>query len=426
VPASGGSSQRVAFRDPQKGAARYFWPEILPGGKAVLVSPASGVAVLFLETGEERLLLPSAGNARFAATVSDLAGHVVFARGASLWALPFDVSRLQATGPPVQVLDGLKTEYRGSQHFALSQNGTLAYVPGAAGAGASASLVWVDRQGKVSPLGLPKRTFGNFRVSPDGKRVAVAIQGVTSDIWIHDLARGTLVRLTSENNNSSPVWTPDSRRIVFGSSKGGPASLYWMPADGSGEAEPLATGNRPDSISPDGHVLLYGEEQPGSGMDVGMVRLKSDRKPEPFLRTRFSEWGPAFSPDGRWVAYTSDESGQYEIYVRPYPGPGARVQVSTGGGEEPVWSAGGRELSYRIGTKWMAVPVQTAPEFTAGAARQLFEGPYLNIPGVSYDVAPDGRFLLIQPAEPEAEPTQINVVLNWFDELRRRAPGGKN
>jgi Tol biopolymer transport system component len=260
----------------------------------------------------------------------------------------------------------------------------------------------------------------------------VAIEEQEAQIWLYDLSRETLTRLTFEGNvNVNPVWTRDGKRITFTSNKEGPQNLFWQLADGSGGLERLTTSeyvNTPSSWSPDGQLLAFWEVNAATGWDIWVLR-PSDRKAQPFLRTPFNESVPRFSPDGRWLAYISNESGRYEIYVQPYPGPGGKWQISTEGGTEPAWNPNGKELFYRSGDKMMAVDIATQPGFSAGKPRVLFEGRYEPTPATfpNYDVSPDGqRFLMLKPAEAsEAAPTQINVVLNWFEELKRRVPPGK-
>jgi serine/threonine-protein kinase len=268
------------------------------------------------------------------------------------------------------------------------------------------------------------------RVSPDGQRVAAGIEEADNQIWLYDLGRDTLTRLTFEgSSNVDPLWTPDGKRIVF---KGTGNRLFWQPADGSAAADPLTkselSGNNvPGSWSPDGQVLAFMEINPITGYDIYTLPL-ADRKPEPFVRTPSLETAPRFSPDGHFIAYASDESGRVEIYVRPYPGPGGKWQISTEGGSEPVWNPKGRELFYRTGHKMMAVDVTTQPSFSVGKPRMLFEGSYTPTPRSfpDYDVSPDGqRFLMLKPSEQAEAPAQINVVLNWFEELKQKVPTGK-
>jgi hypothetical protein len=273
--------------------------------------------------------------------------------------------------------------------------------------------------------GLPMRTFGSDPTLVTNMGRAY-LKGLTGGGII-----GCLKHFPGLGSASiDPVWTPDGKRIVF---KGADNRLFWQPADGSTGAEALtkselAGNNVPGSWSPDGQVLTFMEINPDTGYDVFTLSLK-DGKPQPFLRTPSLETAPRFSPDGHFIAYTSDESGRVEVYVRPYPGPGGKWQISTEGGMEPVWNPKGRELFYRSGKKMMAVEVTTQPTFSAGKPKVLFEGPYVPTPRSfpDYDVSPDGeRFLMLKAGESEERTsTQINVVLNWFEELKQKVPAGK-
>jgi Tol biopolymer transport system component len=257
----------------------------------------------------------------------------------------------------------------------------------------------------------------------------VGISEEEGQVWLYDLSRETLTRFTFEGtSNGNPIWTPDGKRIAFDSNKEGQHNVFWQLADGSGGLERLTTGEYfqgPSSWSPDGQLLAFVEINPTTGLDIWVLRM-SDRKAQPFHRTPFTEGTPRFSPDGRWLSYISGESGRFEIYVQPYPGPGGKWQISTEGGTEPVWNPNGRELFYRSGDKMMAVDVATKPSFSAGKPRMLFQGQYAPTVGTApnYDVSSDGqRFLMVQSSEQAgAAPTQINVVLNWFEELKRRVP----
>jgi Tol biopolymer transport system component len=273
----------------------------------------------------------------------------------------------------------------------------------------------------------PPHNYVMPRVSPDGQRVAAGIEEVDGQIWVYDLSRDTLTRLTFEGStNIDPIWTPDGKRIVF---KGNQQRLFWQPADGSGPAEELTktelgSNSIPSSFSPDGQVLAFAEAEP-AGLDIYTLPLK-DRKPQPFVRASSLNTAPRFSPDGHFIAYASNESGRSEIRVRPYPGPGGKWQISTEGGTEPVWNPKGRELFYRSGNKMMAVDVSTQGIFSAGKPRVLFEGPYVPSPRSlqDYDVSPDGQRFLMLKANDQS-PDQINVVLNWFEELKQKVPTGK-
>ena len=416
----------------EKGELSHLWPEFLPGGKAVLFAAGSTainftnarVAVQSVGTGERRNLVQVGTNPRYAPS-----GHLVYAQGGSLMAVPFDPQRLAVTGTAVPVVEGvLQSPVSGAAQYSISATGSLVYVLGGVQSNQS-KLVWVSRSGAEQPLAAPARAYRGPRVSPDGRRVAVTIQEQESQVWLYDLSRETLTRLTFGGNvNNNPSWTPDGKRIAFESSNEGPLNIFWQLADGSGGLERLTTSEYvhvPHSWSPDGQLLAFIEYTPTTGYDIWLLRM-GDHKAQPFLRTPFNESVPRFSPDGRWLAYISDESGRYEIYVQPYPGPGGKWQISTEGGTEPAWNPNGRELFYRSGDKMMAVDITTQPGFAAGKPRMLFEGRYRPTPVTSpnYDVSSDGqRFLMLKPSEQaQAAPTQINVVLNWFEELKRRVP----
>jgi serine/threonine-protein kinase len=325
-------------------------------------------------------------------------------------------------------VEGVAHATDGAAQYSISSNGSLVYVSGGV-TSVQRKLEWVSRKGTEQVLGAPAQTYGYPRLSPDGRRVALETE---DQIWLYDLARDTLTRFTFEGtNNQSPVWTPDGKRIAFYSNKDGPANIWWQLADGSGGLERLTTNPHaqiPRSWSPDGQLLAFHENDPTTKKDIWVLRL-SDHKTEPFLRTPFNEGGPVFSPDGHWIAYISDESGRPEIYLQPYPGPGGKWQISTDGGNEPAWNRNGRELFYRSGNKMMAVDVTTQPTFSPGKPKVLFEGQYVavqpGLTGTAYDVSPDGqRFLMVKESEASISATQINVVLNWFEELKRRAPVG--
>jgi Tol biopolymer transport system component len=289
--------------------------------------------------------------------------------------------------------------------------------------------VWVDRKGAEQPLAAPAVSYRTPRISPDGHRVAVATTESGFNIWLYDLTRGTLSRLTftGSGNNVTPIWTSDGKRVSFASAAAGRSNLFWQPADGSSNAEILtsftAYAHNLGVWSPDGQTLAFEEVNPTTKRDVWVFSM-NDHKARPLLSTPFNETAPQFSPDGRWLAYASDESGRYEIYVQPYPGPGGKWQVSTEGGTEPVWARNG-ELFYRNGEKMMAVTTTLKPSFSAGKPNVLFQGQY--VPSLAtmpnYDVTPDGqRFLMVKASEQDASATQINVVLNWFEELNQRVP----
>ena len=424
ISASGGKPEILS-----RAEDRAFYPEFLPGGKAVLFSikgyqnPDYGhIAVFSLATGERRVILEGGTNPRYATS-----GHIVFARAGAILAAPFDLDRLTVTGPAVTLIEGVRIEEWGAAQFALSPEGTLVYASG--GPAWIGKLTWVDHKGNSNPLPAAAQAYGPLSLSPDGKRVALTVVAASSDVWIYDLTRGTFTRLTTEGSNYRPTWTPDGKRVVYQRTTGPKQyQMVWQLADGSGAEEVLTTSDNPwwpASVSPDGKLLAFQQNETETVVDLSILPLEGDRRPYSWLKTKFNEWGATFSRDSKWIAYTSDESGQYEIYVRPTTGSGSKRQISNGGGEEVAWSPDGHSLFYREGLKWMSVDVQTQPEFHAEAPKFMFEGPYLNVPGVSYDVAPDGRFLMLEENVKQPPTTHLNVVLNWLEELRRIPAGNK-
>jgi len=425
--------QYLTTPDPTKGEYGHRWPQFLPGGKAVLFTIDTGgsfdearIGVLSLETGKMDVLLEGGTNARYSPT-----GHIVFGRAGALLAVPFDLERLERTGDPVTVLEGIMMEPGGAAHFAFSDDGSLVYVPGGMLV-LDRKLVWVNRQGEVEPLPAEAREYHDPSLSPNGHRVAVTLrEGTNYDVWISEVARGSLTRLTSHpDEDFGPIWTPDGKQLTFSSElSGATPTLWWRPADASGPQElllerELNLSRWPTSWSPDGQTLAFTQ----GGSNIWMLPREGERKPWAFLNTEFYEAGAVFSPDGRWLVYESNETGRDEVYLQPFSvtGPGGKLPVSIGGGAEPVWPRDSRDLFYRNGDKMMAVAIETEPELSVGTPRLLFEGRFLEKGPVplrrNYDVSADGqRFLMIQ-REQDLVPTEIIVILNWFEELKRLVP----
>jgi Tol biopolymer transport system component len=438
APAANGALQQVsdaghAFQPLTRldtGEVLHRWPQFLPGEKAVLFAVGGTnprIAVQYLGTGRRNDLVSGGTSPRYAPS-----GHLIYAQGGTLMAAPFDPQRLRVTGSAMPVVAGVLTSTAansGGTQYSISATGSLAYVPGSSQE--PRRLVWVDRKGTEQTLAAPPHIYGYVRLSPDGQQVAVDIAEHQEDqIWLYDLDRETLSRWTFEGTgNRVAAWTPDGRRIAFLSNKEVPQKVFWQLAEGSRGLERLTNSEYPTipgSFSSDGQLLAFTEINPLTGYDVWVLRL-NDHKAEPFLRTPFNEAVPSFSRDGHWLAYISDESGRYEVYVQAYPGPGGKYQISTDGGTEPVWNPNGKELFYRSGDKIMAVGITTQPGFSAGKPRVLFAGPYMPTETTmpSYDVSPDGqRFLMIKPSEQNTSLTQIVVVQNWFEELKLRVPNG--
>jgi serine/threonine-protein kinase len=278
--------------------------------------------------------------------------------------------------------------------------------------------------------GLAPAFYQNPRISPDGQQVAFQITAALIDIWIYNVARGSLTRLTSEGTSMNPVWSPDGKYITYQAIRKGTRNLFRKPADGTGPEERLTTSESwqaPWSWSPDGGTLAFNSFGPND-FTTGPIWLwtAADRKSHPFVQAPLEAYKSKaqFSSDGRWLAYVSNESGRFEVYVQPYRGPAGKWQVSTGGGDPVVWARSSRELFYWHGNKLMAVKVLPGANFAATPPRELFEGNYvIGEPSIDFDVSPGGqRFLMLQPGEPEPPVTQIDVVLNWSEALKRRVP----
>ncbi|MCI0554592.1 MAG: protein kinase, partial [Anaerolineae bacterium] len=408
ISASGGAPHILTEKYPNS-----LWPEILPGGKAVLVSSFvdAGISMILLDSDGKRKLLDRGHNPKYTST-----GHLVYTQGGGLEAVTFDLDNLKVTGSPVPVLDNVRIETSSATQYAISNDGALVYLPGVFQG--KSILIWLDRKGHAEQLQFPAEAYGAYQLSPDGKRLAIGIQNAKQDVWSFDLLRGSRSRLTIDGNNVFPVWTPDGRSVTFSSDRAGAYNIFMQAADGSGEIKQLTkseTYQYTSSWSPDGKLLALNEQ--GQTDDIYLLSTNGESKWQPFATSRFNEWGPAFSPDGRLLAYTADEQAQSDVYVQPYPQTGEKWRISTEGGKEPVWSRSSPELFYRNGRKWMIVSYNTNSQFSFDLPKVLFEGDYIRIlAGRSYDVSPDGqRFLLLKSSEEPSRQTQLNVVTNWFE-----------
>jgi serine/threonine-protein kinase len=404
----------------------FSWPQLLPENNAVLatVGTPSGprIAVISLQDPEVTILatLGQAMGAQYLPT-----GDLLYSQAGVLYAVPFDVASSEPRGTAVPLLDGIASAPGGNAAYAtVSSTGVLAYAPSRAN---DAQLVWVDRQANVTPLAPTRADFHAPRLSPDGRQLVVTeVEEGRFRIWLHHFERGQHTPLASGLQANDAIWTPDGSRITF---SGMPDTarvadvmgVVWTAVDGTGGVETLVQREGvnafPHSWSPESAALAFYFISPETARDIWI--LPQGGEPQPFLVTGYNERTPTFSPDGRWIAYTSDESGQDEVYVTAYPGPRDTRLVSRNGGRTPVWLPDGRELFYRDGNRMMSVPVRLEPTFASGEPRELFRGNFYAEPDGSgtqdYDVSPDGqRFVMIQ-TEPM---TQIRMVMNWFEELR--------
>jgi serine/threonine-protein kinase len=425
---------------------------VLPGGKAVLFTgngradgfEDANVVVQVLPKGPRRVVVRGAYYGRYAPS-----GHLLYVQHGTLFAAPFDLGRLELTGPAVAALEDATVNMPvGAAEIALSDTGTVAYLPAPTRTNyMDVPIDWMDRAGRTSPLRTISTRWLNPSFAPDGRRLAFDIfDGGQHDVWIYEWSRDALTRLTFDPaDDANPVWTPDGRRIVFTSTRAGSVranDVYWQHVDGTGEVQRLTESARSKllgSMHPSGRILAFAEQDPQttSTPTLMILRLEGDEatgwRPMPPTEFMKSADDPMFSPDGRWLAYVSKEPGrkEVEVYVQPFPGPGGRWQISTGGGTDPAWSRTRHELFF--GTPDHRIMVAsysaTGDSFHADRPHVLSDSRFSPlVVGRSFDVHPDGdRFALVKASESEARAKRdhITLIFNFFDELRRIAPPGK-
>jgi serine/threonine-protein kinase len=444
VPDGGGEPRRASA--PGDGTLRRVDPIFLPNGRTVLfmLTPGSGldaqIVALDVATRTEKPLIPGGGNPAYVD-----GGFLVYSVQGTLRAVRFDPDTLAVSGDAVPILQGVMAAGGGAAEFALSRNGTLVYVPGEDGGstGAKRSLVWVDRRGMETPTGAEARDYAAVRLSPDGANVALDVrdQG-NGDIWTFNFERKIPARLTTDPApDMTPVYTPDGRYIVFASSRDpGHANIFRRPADGTGTDERLTTSTnfqQPTGFTPLGDSLLIREDRGGPSREIRVVSMDpsalKDGKAssQPLIHSSFRNESADVSPDGHWIAYSSNESGIPQVYVRPFPNVNdGRSQISTAGGAKPAWAHNGHELFYLDGDNWMwVVDVQTTPVFKPGMSKKLFQGPWFIRQSVrTYDVSRDDQhFLMIKDAPGDgrsaAASVSLEVWVNWAEELKQHVGG---
>jgi serine/threonine protein kinase len=440
ISANGGTPTVVTRPDHDRGEVDHLWPEVLPGGRVALftITAQTGgpdnasIAALDLSTQTSTILVRGGVDAHY------VAGHLVYVGAGMLRAVPFDLRSLTVLGPAVPVVPRLLTTGRGDAgDFGIGSDGTLVYVdvtPGSQSSRARA-LVWVDRTGKEERIPAETRAYEGPFISPDGKQLALAISDRDGDISLWDLARAQLRQFTFEPGvDTFPVWMPNSRRIVFASQSGGSLNLWWQAADSTDTAERLTTSVNNQwstNVSSDGTQLVFSELTPTRGHDLMLLALDGTRRVTTLLQTPFDELSGAISPDGHWLAYETNSSGQFEIWVRPFPNTSAaKYQISRSGGARPVWAHSGKELFFFGGDgTLMRVPVDgTATTWNNKDPAKLLEARYYTgngNPNRSYDVSSDDqRFLMIKSAsaDPTTVPPSIIVVQHFDEELKRLVP----
>jgi hypothetical protein len=437
VSGEGGEPFEFCAIDFANGERTHRTPHALPNGRGVLFAVAmseaesyddAAIAVVSTGTGQRRVLVEGGCYPRYSPS-----GHLVYGRNGDLLAVPFDQDRLEVMGQPFTVLEGvMMSRNTGIANFDVAANGDLLYVPGKADGGAR-TLHWVDRSGQAEQLPLPPRSYLHPRISPDGRKLAIEVEGSSHDVFVYDFASDVLTNITLDGISHWPIWSPDGQRIGYRSGPMGRFQLWQVAADRSRPAERLAvdvTSATAESYHPDGRTIAYTDTTSGKPVKIAVMSVDGDPRPQPLDEAAFAQGSPKFSPDGRSLAYCTNESGRPQVYVKAFPGPGAKVQVSNDGGTDPVWRRDGRELFYRNGDRMMAVAVSGDNAF--GRPRELWRGPYspgmstsCGAPGLTssnYDVTPDGqRFLMIRDEDDLATVSNtVVLVVGFAREMRGR------
>jgi len=426
ISADGGKPERLTTL--KENELFHFLPEVLPGGDSVLfmifgtdANDDDSVAVLSLKTGEYQTIFVGGASARYAPT-----GHLLYVQSGTLMAAPFDLKQYKVGEPRRPVIESLNHGIvSGYAPFCFSQDGLLYYVRGGEWL-ARRQFVWINRQGEeVETLSLPPQAYKHPRLSPNAKRLAYTkFEGGQENVWVYDLPNGPATQITFQDYSFLPVWRPpDGDKLTFTS--GDKWNIYEMPTNGSSTAESIIEGPN-DQVatcwSPDGRVLLFHEIRPVTGYDISCLYTEDENTQQSLLHESWTECNAVFSPDGSWIAYQSNQEGLDHVYVSPFPVP-APKKISTGGGYNPLWSPNGKEIFYRNGDKMIAVTIESEPETRVMASEVLFEGQYYTDGNRSYDVSRDGqRFLMLKESEDQAAATQLIVVHNWFEELKRLVP----
>ena len=424
VSAEGGTAEMITTLDREAGESMHAYPQVVQGGDAMLVmvglippdADHGRITIRNSETKERRIIADDVGRALYVPS-----GHIVYPRAGELLAIPFDLDTLEVTGSEVPVTESrMAVPGVFPRSFTFSAEGTMVYIPLDKDTGEARTLVWVDRQGNEEPIALPVRPYSSVRISPDGTRLAVDHLDF-ENVWVCDLNRGSTQRLTfAAGRNYRPIWANNGEHIIFLSSRLEYTAIYSKRADGVGNAKRIVTDPLypyPEAISPDGKTLVF--RSVAVSKPTSYVSMDGDGEPSVLLEGKFQERNVRISPDGKWMSYESAETGRFEIYVQSFPDAGAKWQVSIEGGQQAVWNPDGSELFYWEGVRLMAVDIEMEPIFSARDPKPLFVMPSK----VSYDVSPDGeRFVVIKEGAGTAWATELIVVENWFEELKRLAP----
>jgi len=424
ISANGGKPMPVVTLGAPKGQINYRWPVLIPGSKAIIFtsetsneSGKSEVLVRSLETGKTKMLINNASYAQYIKS-----GYITFIRNNTLFASRFDPDKLTLIGASIPVIQNVTTiPQTGQAEFSISDNGTLVYLPGGP-LSTSRDLVWVNQSGKILKATDLDKPIEDLSLSPDGKKVAVTVEGTTWGIWLYDIERNTLSRFTYNADDRDPLWTPDGKSIVYGSFRNGFYGLFISPVNGSRKEAMLTKSKNwedPYSISSDGKYLAFAQLDSLRNVNIAIKEINGNSKPKIFIKSKFLDWVPVFSPNGKYLAYGSTESGQEEIYVIPFKGSGNKLQISIHGGSRPLWSPDGKSLYYFQEKRLMEVPVNTGTQFSAGKPKELFSGDFWQIAGHYFTTIPNSKnFLMIKQKGIKKSRDRVNVIINWKEELK--------
>jgi serine/threonine protein kinase len=430
VKASGGSAQILSTLDKEKNERTHRWPHFLPDGKTVLFTVGlqnspdyyeeASIDALDINTGKRKTILNNASSVKYSNS-----GHLIYSHKGVLYAVPFDLDHLDITGAPVNVVDDLNGDATsGAMHYDISNNGTLVYIPGQS-EGDKRRIIKIKFTGDVEILEAPVQSYSEPKISPDGNKLAIVIgSGKDFDVWIYDINNSKLTRLTFGGINRTPTWSTNGDSIVYYSNVDDKISIKIKPADGSGKARVITTGENRIYINdwtPDGSVLVlntYGQMQSG----ISIFNSEGQKTIETFIDSPADDWMSDLSPDGKWLAYTTNESGRYEVVVQPFPEKGGKWQISTDGGMEPHWSADGKRLFYTRGNKIILVPISIHNGVIEAGKESVLFDKYSALPvdsGITYDVAPYADYFITTQTANVASFQQVDVIINWFTELNQ-------
>ena len=430
IPEDGGTVKFITTIDSTKNERTHRWPSFLPDGKHVLFTVGTlsspdyyenaTIDAVNIETGERKTLIKGASTAKYINS-----GHILFSRSGVLYIVAFDAGNLEIKGQPVPVVEGVYSELTtGITNYMVSDNGTLVYIPGAV-EGGNRKIVKIDQNGQNTALDSVGHPYLEPQISPDNKKIAIVIRnGEDFDIWIFDIQIKTLSRLTFGGLNRTPHWSPDGKKIAFMKrTKEGKLGIFIKPFDGSGEETLVYSGSNRlyiDYWTKDGENLVVDKLTDNAQSDLIVVPLKGDKKPWVYLDSKVDEYEANISPDGKYLAYLTNETGAYQIYVRSFPGKEGKWQISTDVAEDPRWSPDGKTLYYRKGSQLMAVPVTTSPTFSSGVPKVLITNfPAMNVDsGTDFDITSDGKYFITTAPLEGSTLKSISVVTNWTEEIK--------